>query len=77
MNVMVKTSDLVKNNKKVGELSVTSLDELCDALKVKCGVSAENVAIYLVRSLPWHGAIYVLSLRCCIALRCCAAADAC
>ena len=52
MNVMVKTSDLVQHNKKVGELSATSLDELCDALKVKCDVTAENVAIYLVRSLP-------------------------
>lgn len=47
--VMVSKNEIVKENKKLPELTVASIDDLCEQMKVACEVTDANVAVFKVR----------------------------
>ena len=48
--VMVAKNEVVAENKKMAEVSVASVEELCAAMKLACDVTDANVAVFQVRA---------------------------
>ena len=48
--VMVAKNEVVAENKKMAEVSVASVEELCAAMELACDVTDANVAVFQVRA---------------------------